>query len=150
MAKAWHSYATILGAMGQQETDARSQKSEVFERVRAPETITRPTAWSFAWAPWLLALLVGMLALVPRAAGLADFVTTDEVYHWIGRVERFSAALAARDWPATSQTGHPGVTLMWLGSLGLWLEHAAAGASGVVAHLAWLRLPHAIIEAGIV
>ncbi|HWQ15332.1 MAG TPA: glycosyltransferase family 39 protein [Roseiflexaceae bacterium] len=95
---------------------------------------------------WLAALAVGLAALAPRALGLADFYTIDESYHWIGRVERFAAALAAGDWAATNQTGHPGVTTMWLGALGDALARALGvpnpGWAGGGAHyLALLRLP---------
>ena len=117
-----------------------------------PAAVPRPAAQIWvAWSPALIALLLGAAALLPRVLGLADFVTTDEAYHWIARTERFADAIADRRWAATIQTGHPGVTLMWLGSLGLALERAAgpgwAGAPPLVAHLAWLRLPGALLEA---
>ena len=112
----------------------------------------RPAAQTWAaWSPALIALLLGVAALLPRVLGLADFITTDEAYHWIARTERFADAIADRRWAATIQTGHPGVTLMWLGSLGLAFERAAgpgwAGAPPLVAHLAWLRLPGALLQA---
>src|SRR5918911_1237002 len=72
-----------------------------------------------------IAIVLTVGALVPRVSGLADFITTDEAYHWITRTERFNAALARQNWSETIQTGHPGVTIMWLGSLGLALEHVA-------------------------
>ncbi|HEY0606100.1 MAG TPA: glycosyltransferase family 39 protein [Herpetosiphonaceae bacterium] len=98
---------------------------------------------------WLIVL--GALALLPRVLGLSDFLTADEIHHWIDRVERFSAAIAGRDWASTNQTGHPGVTTMWLGSLGLYAERLAvaqgwAQLGSVVDHLAWLRLPSAIVQ----
>jgi 4-amino-4-deoxy-L-arabinose transferase-like glycosyltransferase len=97
----------------------------------------------------LIALGLFLLALVPRVAGLADFLTTDEAYHWIDRTARFSEAIAQRRWIGTLQTGHPGVTLMWLGSLGQALERwrGASGDPDPLAHLAWLRLPSATFEA---
>ena len=50
---------------------------------------TRPAAYAWASAsPALIAVLLGALALLPRVLGLADFITTDEAYHWIGRAER--------------------------------------------------------------
>jgi 4-amino-4-deoxy-L-arabinose transferase-like glycosyltransferase len=105
-----------------------------------------------AWSPALLALLLGVVALLPRVLGLADFITTDEAYHWVARTERFAGAIADHRWAATNLTGHPGVTLMWLGSLGLSLERFAvgqgwAGAPTPIEHLAWLRLPGALLEA---
>jgi 4-amino-4-deoxy-L-arabinose transferase-like glycosyltransferase len=102
-----------------------------------------------ATAAWPGALLVALAALLPRLIGLADFLTTDEAYHWITRTERFAAAAAAGRWADTILTGHPGVTLMWLGGLGLRAEEAAV-ALGLAAppdrlgHLAWLRLGPAL------
>jgi 4-amino-4-deoxy-L-arabinose transferase-like glycosyltransferase len=114
----------------------------------APRPATR--AWA-NWSPALIVLLLGIVALLPRVLGLADFLTTDEAYHWIARTERFADAIADRRWAATLQTGHPGVTLMWRGSLGLAWERAAgpgwAGAPPLIAHLAWLRLPAALLQA---
>jgi 4-amino-4-deoxy-L-arabinose transferase-like glycosyltransferase len=89
--------------------------------------------------------------MLPRAADLSDFYTTDEAYFWQGRVARFSAALSMGDWAATNQTGHPGVTTMWLGALGQRLaglpgvQSPAPGAGA--GHLAALRLPLAIANA---
>ncbi len=93
----------------------------------------------------LLPMLVAVAALLPRLIGLADFFTTDEAYHWISRTERFAAAVEEGRWADTVLTGHPGVTLMWLGGLGLRLEQLAVGAGWVappdlLGHLAWLRL----------
>jgi 4-amino-4-deoxy-L-arabinose transferase-like glycosyltransferase len=99
----------------------------------------------------MIAVLLGLIALFPRIVGLADFLTTDEAYHWITRTERFSDALTRRDWVATLQTGHPGVTLMWLGSIGLAIERFAvaqgwADVRTTLDHLAWLRLAPAIFQ----
>lgn len=107
--------------------------------------LLRGTGWRVA----LLALLLGLCALLPRTINLADFTTIDESYHWPGRVQRFEQALREHDWAATNQTGHPGVTTMWLGTLGRQL----AARQGVpeadwqhegVAYLAYLRLPLAL------
>jgi len=103
------------------------------------------------WRVALVALLVGLSALLPRTVNLADFTTIDESYHWPGRVQRFDQALRERDWAATNQTGHPGVTTMWLGAAGRRL----AALRGVpeadwqhdgVAYLAYLRLPLAVFN----
>jgi hypothetical protein len=107
------------------------------------------------WATALTVLALGLLALVPRVTGLADYLTTDEAYHWITRVERFSAAIGDGRWRDTVLTGHPGVTTMWLGSVGLWLERTLLAAGQIepptlVQHLAWLRLPSAILQSFIV
>lgn len=98
--------------------------------------------------------LVFLVALLPRVIGLADFLTADEVHHWITRTERFSAAISTGRWADTILTGHPGVTLMWLASLGLHLERTALAWGWIVApdrlgHLAWLRsgpvVAHAVL-----
>ena len=110
-------------------------------RPAGPSVAARPSA-RVGWL--LLPLLVAAAALLPRALGLADFLTTDEAYHWITRTERFAAAIGEGRWADTILTGHPGVTLMWLGSLGLRLEQLAvawglAAPPDRLAHLAWLR-----------
>ncbi len=72
-------------------------------------------------APVLRGVLLGVCVLVlllPRLASPADFWTTDEARHWSGRAERFLDALRTGDLAATNQTGHPGVTTMWLGAAG--------------------------------
>jgi len=54
-----------------------------------------------------------LLALWPRWVGLDGFVTADEL-RWTCRALNFRAALATGEWADTLQTGHPGVTPMWL------------------------------------
>ncbi len=98
---------------------------------------------------WLILVLVGGLALLPRVLGLADFYTVDEAYHWPQRTRAFAEAIAAHSWAATNQTGHPGVTTMWLGSLGYWLAnqigiYLPGRTGGGASYLALLRLPLAI------
>lgn len=105
-----------------------------------------------ARVPLIWAWLVGAVALLPRMTDLTDFFTTDEAYHWIDRVAGFSKALATGNLFKTSQTGHPGVTIMWLGTLGTWAEQLAvrlgwAQPPSEAQHLAWLRAPHALLEA---
>jgi 4-amino-4-deoxy-L-arabinose transferase-like glycosyltransferase len=88
---------------------------------------------------------------LPRTLGLNDFYTTDEAYFWQGRVERFSAALSMHDWANTNQTGHPGVTTMWLGSAGRLLAERAGvpppGPGAGAAYLSYLRLPLGVVNA---
>src|SRR5579859_3125167 len=97
-------------------------------------------------------VLSAVIALLPRIMGLSDFVTTDEAYHWITRTERFRDALIHNNWVATAQSGHPGVTLLWLGSLGMAFERLAASHGLIpepplLIYLAWLRMPSALLEA---
>ena len=68
----------------------------------------------------LFALLLAAFVL-PRIFGLGSFVTADEPT-WAKRSAIFYYALANREFPATYQTGHPGVTTMWAGALAYYLK----------------------------
>jgi hypothetical protein len=98
----------------------------------------------------LAAAVIFLLALAPRALALGRFVTVDEAYHWFDRASQFLGAIHAGDWAATNLIGHPGVTTMWLGALGV-AAHQALAAWGLAA---WpdpemlrfmFRLPVAIV-----
>jgi hypothetical protein len=71
----------------------------------------------------VLALGLFVLALLPRVLTLAQFITSDEPL-WVTRSINFLGGVLTADWQATLQTGHPGVTTMWTGSLGLVLDYA--------------------------
>jgi 4-amino-4-deoxy-L-arabinose transferase-like glycosyltransferase len=67
---------------------------------------------------WLeIGLLVVLLAAIalPRMLALGRFVTADEPT-WGKRAASFYLALTEKDYSATYQTGHPGVTTMWAGA----------------------------------
>jgi hypothetical protein len=84
--------------------------------------------------PWLIALGIFALALAVRVAGLGSFETVDEP-RWVYRSAPFIGGLLFPDYACppvdqgrqfattglgcTLQTGHPGVTTMWGGGLGL-------------------------------
>lgn len=65
-------------------------------------------------------LALFLVALLLRLWGLERFITLDE-YLWVDRSRNFLQALLSGNWVETFQTGHPGVTTMWSGALGLWL-----------------------------
>lgn len=67
------------------------------------------------------------LALIPRAASLSAFVTADEA-KWVNRAVNFLQALLNFNFAYTFQAGHPGVTTMWMGALGLMAEYLRRGA----------------------
>lgn len=77
------------------------------------------------------------LALLVRLAPLHRYVTPDEPI-WVQRSVAFADAVAAHDWATIPQTGHPGLTTMAFGALGIrltaWLHPAEAAT-----HLAWIR-----------
>lgn len=83
----------------------------------------------------LLAIL--LLGAIFRLAPLGRYVTPDEPA-WVYRSIRFADALAARDWAAIPDTGHPGVTTMWLGAAGVAVRRLLAPVESG-AHLEWIR-----------
>lgn len=117
-----------------------------------PARAARPAGLAPArFGHWLFVAGLALAALLPRTLGLADFYTIDEAYHWPDRVRRFTAALLTHEWIRTDQTGHPGVTTMWLGSLGRWLslnlgipDRGRIGNGA--AYLAMLRLPLGVVN----
>ncbi len=82
-------------------------------------------------APLLLALLLLLLALLPRLLASPQVVTADEAYHWFDRVALFRTSMLRGDYAATNIIGHPGVTTMWLGSIGAQ-THAMLAAAGLL------------------
>lgn len=99
-------------------------------RTSAAVQTTSPVAFDGTTAvtrrpPWRVALLLllFLLALPPRLAGLGEATTEDED-QWVQRSGGFARALALGDWRGTFQIGHPGVTTMWLTTLALGLERA--------------------------
>ena len=106
-----------------------------------------------------------VIALLPRIFGLDIFITSDEPL-WLTRSILFSEALGRGDWAGTLQTGHPGVTTMWTGSLGLGLAYLRQGLPVTfleflqtlphqperieAALLPWMRLPTVLLAAAAV
>jgi 4-amino-4-deoxy-L-arabinose transferase-like glycosyltransferase len=72
-----------------------------------------------------LALLVGLLAIVLRLPELDRYATIDES-RWVSRSADFGSHLNERDLDKTFIVGHPGVTTMWLGLVGLGPERVRA------------------------
>jgi 4-amino-4-deoxy-L-arabinose transferase-like glycosyltransferase len=85
----------------------------------------------------LVLLVILLLGAIFRLAPLGRYVTPDEPA-WVYRSIRFADALAARDWAAILDTGHPGVTTMWLGAAGVAARRLLAPVESA-AHLDWLR-----------
>jgi len=82
------------------------------EQIRAKEQ-RRETATTSA---------LFLAALIPRLLALNVFVTADE-RRWVGRSAEFFMALLERNWAGTLQRGHPGVTTMWGGVMGLMAKY---------------------------
>lgn len=125
------------------------RSEQVLTRAGAVHPLTQShTLWRSRVSQVFMLVLVGGVALLPRVWGLADFYTIDEASHWQRRVHLFMQALRAGDWAGTDLTGHPGVTTMWLGSIGRWLALRAGvdepGMASGALYLAYLRLPLAV------
>jgi len=59
------------------------------------------------------AIILFLLALLPRALSLGVFLTIDEV-KWLTRSEQFFQALLRQDFSATYLSAHPGIVNYWL------------------------------------
>ncbi len=62
------------------------------------------------------------LFLLSRLPGLGHEIFNTDVWKWKTRIFDFGSGVFGLDFPQTLQTYHPGVTLMWLGSLGVKLQ----------------------------
>jgi hypothetical protein len=100
------------------------------------------------------------LAVIPRLSQLDHFLMVDENL-WYERSIAFTKGLVQGQWSQTAQTGHPGVTTMWAGAIGLALSYLQTGMSdrpfqdfvnqmatqtATLERLRWLRLPLAILS----
>lgn len=63
-------------------------------------------------------------SLLPRLVGIDGYLTSDEGY-WMQRTVHFNAGLRRGDWSRTYRSGHPGVTVMWTGLLGIGQQRLA-------------------------
>src|SRR3990170_1461363 len=85
-----------------------------------------------SWRWWdVLALIFIVLAIwLPRGLALDQFVTPDEPL-WLNRSANFYYALGQRDFASTYQREHPGVTIMWAGTLGFLSRYPEYRGSGL-------------------
>lgn len=103
------------------------------------------------WWVFLSYIVVGATALWLRVTDLGHFISGDEANFWLRRSEVFWAALGSGNYGATALTEHPGVTTMWLGGLGIWLQDVFADSGLVLSYsfatyLGFVRLPVAIVH----
>lgn len=85
----------------------------------------------------LLVLALFLAAWLPRVLGLDVFVTIDE-RKWLARSANFYQAVTHQDWAHTFQRGHPGVTIMWAGMLGL-VQHYPSYSQEAPGQFTWER-----------
>ncbi len=107
-------------------------------------------------SPWLLAPVIFGLALLPRVTDLGIFVGPDEFY-WLTGSATFAEALATGNLAKTYHAGQPGVTLMWVETVGAWLTALVRPGEGPVlpdiesmAMLAQTRRVVAVANAGLI
>ncbi|MDP8922346.1 MAG: glycosyltransferase family 39 protein [Chloroflexota bacterium] len=79
--------------------------------------------------PAILAVAVFGLAMTTRLIAFDVALTADEG-DWMQRVVRFGAAVARGNADGTYRTGHPGVTVTWIGLLGIGPQRLAPLATG--------------------
>ncbi len=109
----------------------------------------------------LLVLGIFALSAVPRLLQLDYFLMVDENL-WYERSARFLQGLVSGNLAQTVQTGHPGVTTMWSGTIGLLLHYVQSALPGeslvqfadrmtttpaTLTTLGLLRLPLALLSA---
>jgi hypothetical protein len=87
------------------------------------ERIGRPAGTRVPFLGGGALLILFALAVGARLIGIALFVTPDED-NWMRRAGNFAVALSSGDLTRTYQSGHPGVTTMWVASLGIGPEAA--------------------------
>ena len=85
----------------------------------------------------LILLGLFLAAWLPRVMVLDAFVTIDE-RKWLARSANFTQALSSGDLANTFQREHPGVTIMWAGTLGLLSEYPEY-AQDAPGQFAWAR-----------
>jgi len=88
--------------------------------MNAP-TAVKSRAASPIYTLVVLALLF-LAAWLPRVLQLDTFVTIDE-RRWLTRSANYFTAITHNDLSSTTQTDHPGVTVMWAGALGYLTEY---------------------------
>jgi hypothetical protein len=82
------------------------------------------------WLVLICLVLVFSALLVPRLLDLGRFATPDE-HLWLDRSANFYTALTHRDFASTYQKEHPGVTVMWAGTLGFLVSYPEYRGSGL-------------------
>ena len=71
---------------------------------------------------FVLLVVLALAILLPRGLALNKFVTADEP-KWLARSGNFYLALSTGDLAGTFTREHPGVTVTWLGAIGLMLRY---------------------------
>lgn len=71
--------------------------------------------------PYLTSLILFFVSFLSRLSAINRYITPDELI-WVFRSIQFSEALRAGQWANTITSGHPGVTITWLGTAAIQLQ----------------------------
>lgn len=75
----------------------------------------------------IIVLVIFTAALIPRILNADLFINPDAADFWFERTENFYQGLKDFNFAKTFQTGHPGVTLMWLSGASMALKNYFTG-----------------------
>ncbi len=71
--------------------------------------------------PFLVYGVLFFLSIFSRLSAINRYITPDELI-WVYRSIQFSEALQDARWADTITTGHPGVTITWIGSFAIYIQ----------------------------
>ena len=90
-----------------------------------------------------IVILVAAIAFMPRIIGLDHQIRPDEMI-WLSRSRDFVMSLLNFDFSQSVISSHPGVTIMWLASLGMGIKEIIIPGDSLFNYLFAARLPIAI------
>ncbi len=95
---------------------------------------------------------IALVAVGLHVVSLGQFLTIDEATTWITHAHTFLDVLESGDYASMPFEGHPAITTMWLGSVGVFLHRLLSSASILngepyAVTLAIYRLPTALVNA---
>ena len=102
-------------------TEPQPVPAQPAQTVTAAPIPRPPAPLGERYGHWLLALVVFLLALLPRLTSLDAFLTADEDDQ-IRFAASFLEAVRTQDWARAALLGYPGVPTMAFGALGLWIR----------------------------
>lgn len=95
------------------------------------------------------ALIILVVALVPRLYGIGLFLTADEK-NWVGRSAEFIKAWRHLRINDTLQTTHPGITVLWVSGLAVYtaqaVYHTVFNFGDILKFATFVQVPMAVIN----
>lgn len=105
-----------------------------------------PTVRAQAFAMWGVVVALLGLSLPLHLVDIDRVAQLDTISFWMGRTDRFWAAIEKQDWSGTFLSPHPGAPLMWLSGASMKL-HGVTGPSVTAENLGPFYLPVALMNA---